>query len=209
MEVSEEDISMRFIEVERRINEELSSRPPIHPIITIDDEIGAIVTVKDEDGYLIVSSGDDIILQTSNDKYRLILFSNCDRVDFRIETKLCRVSFHNCERSRIVCTASSIGPLEIYDSREIQVLSRVQLPVITIEKCNEISVMQMCDESIYSLKTSIGVTINIVGTTSTFSLGKLFWDEGEVQFVLISSLSGCNITRRYYLPGDNNLSIVL
>lgn len=188
--MKEESITDRFRRVEADIATAMKDKPPIHPIIVIQNERVTVITIYEEDGNFVISSIEEVLYSCPVDTYRLVLFEDCSGIDVQINTKLCRVSLHNCVLSRVVCHVPLIGPLELYRCIDTQVHLPCDIPVLTMECSRNIDIHQREDECMYCMAMCIDVTIYLTGSNDLFKLGKLLWSENERQILLASRRRG-------------------
>ena len=194
--VFDNQIAERLRRIEQEIEEAMRDRPPIQPIIVINDVHNSIITIRERDGAFVILS-DELIVCEPAAAYRLVLFDQCSNVDIRVETKLCRFSLHNCVDTRVVFTQSTIGPVEVYQCQRIELHLLTVIPVVTFELSEVINVFQNIDEMIYITKMCLNIQLQ-TRSGDTFTIGKHVLSNTERAFSLISIDTGITTTYSHY-----------
>lgn len=145
------------------------------------------------------------LIKIRKDRFRYVYLS--DLVDCRIfvKCKLLRIMFDRCEGCQISIRTPIIGLTEFYKCNNIVVAFRIcdtlypsgtsPLPLISIEDCQKIQILQSVELLMFLVKLSVDVTGTIVDEKSgqrlqSHDMGKIIWDETEQSLISLSREQG-------------------
>lgn len=145
------------------------------------------------------------LIKIRKDRFRYVYLT--DLIDCRIfiKCKLLRVMFDRCTSCQISIRTPIIGLTEFYKCDGIVVAFRIcedlypigtpPLPLISIEDCQKIQILQSVEVLMFLVKLSVDITGTIVDGKSgqrlqSHDLGKIIWDETEQSLISLSREKG-------------------
>lgn len=168
--------------------------------------------------FLIIykSGGDKPLYKIPKSSFKSIIISNTINSRVFIMCKLLKILFENCDNVQISIRQPVVGMVEFLRCKNSNIHIRIpseedgndpKIPLVRIEECDSIKIFQSNPEIFYVLRLSYNIQGVIVDyhtkeRLKNFSLGKLFWGNGEQRFVSLSTERGFEYSDNPYHLND-------
>lgn len=213
--ITKKDLSERLKEVEDSLRDNFSKRGPLDPPLIIENESKCTLIVKEyrENGnsYFLIyrnfSGVESPVIKIPFDRFHHVHFINIRDCRIFIETKLVRIFLYECLNCQVSVTETTLGMVELYKCKNINLSLSTWIPWVRIENCDTIKLFQSSDEIIYVVKMSCNVSGTIIDRKTKerlfqYEMGKLIWNEAEQILICLSREKGFMVFPSKYILND-------
>lgn len=133
---------------------------PPFPIFSIDgDDLNSYTCaiIQQDNDDLIIKGDGEILATLPNCKFRSVLFCDCFKIKFVINTKLLGIEFIDCSKCTVSINTDLIGPFSLLRCTDFSVNVKNKVNIFQVNLCDDIRFFQRIPESIYVVTTSTNV----------------------------------------------------
>ena len=135
-------ISQTVIAAAAKASEQLKQKTPPPSILVVENEADSTLVVASYNGqlgvYCITNEGSRVLHLVPVDKYRALLFDECQNIHVVILSKLLKCSFVRSSGCSVVLRISLIGALEFFKCKQSDVTLEEPLNLVQVNSCDRI-----------------------------------------------------------------------
>ena len=135
-------ISQTVVAAATKASEQLKQKTPPPAILVVENEADSTLVVASYNGqlgiYCITNKGSRILHLVPVDKYRALLFDECQNIHVVILSKLLKCTFVRSSGCSILLRISLIGALEFFKCKQSDVTLEESLNLVQVNSCDRI-----------------------------------------------------------------------
>ena len=135
-------ISQTVSEAAEKASEQLKQKTPLPSILVVENELNCTLIVasyQNQLGVYRLGENDSKILHlVPGDKYRALLFDECQNVQVVILSKLLKCSFVRASGCSVLLRIPLIGALEFFKCKQSDITLQKPLNLVQVNSCNRI-----------------------------------------------------------------------
>ena len=135
-------ISQTVLEAAAKASAQLKQQTPPPPILVVENETNSTLIVASYDGqlgvYSISNETSRVLHLVSMDKYRALLFEECENIHVVILSKLLKCTFVRSSGCSILLRTTLIGSLEFFKCKQSDATLEKHLNLVQVNSCDRI-----------------------------------------------------------------------
>ena len=121
------------------------------PILVVEQQHSNTLLVDIVDERLVIRNGNIFLYNEPVNKFRAILFIYCSDCRIFVMCKVLKLAAIQCKDSQISIRGGSIGPIEIFQCSSTSIDVRPEIPILTLELCDNVHIYQRGDFMTYGV----------------------------------------------------------